>query len=54
MTTTKKDDAGLSRREFLTLSGLGVAGATLGFPDIGRAQEKKPKYGGILRVGERF
>ncbi len=55
MKKSKEAQAGLSRREFLYLSGMGIAGATLaGFPELGHSQDKKPKYGGILRVGERF
>ena len=51
----KEDFTGLTRREFLYLSGAGVAGAALGaFPELSHGQEKKPKYGGRLRVGERF
>jgi peptide/nickel transport system substrate-binding protein len=55
MKTAREEVAGLSRREFLYLSGMGIAGAALGgFSESGNAQEKKPKYGGILRVGERY
>ncbi len=45
----------LTRREFLFLSGAAAAGITLGgVPPGARAEEKKPKYGGRLRVAERF
>lgn len=51
----KEDFASFSRREFLYLSGAGLAGITLGgVPPGAWAQEKKPKYGGLLRVGERY
>ena len=47
--------AGLNRRKFLYLSSMGVAGIALaGMPGVGYGEEKKPKYGGRLRVGERF
>jgi len=50
-----RDFSGLTRREFLYWSGAGMAGMALaGIPEQGYAQEKKPKYGGRLRVGERF
>lgn len=40
---------GLTRREFLYLTGLGTSGMTLaGFPQLGRGEEKKPKYGGLI------
>ena len=46
---------GLSRRDFLQVGGFGVAGLFLaGTPEFARAAEKKPKYGGLLRVGERY
>jgi len=46
---------GLTRRDFLYLSGLGMAGITLaGSPGLTQAEEKRPKYGGILRAGERY
>ena len=45
----------LNRREFLYLSGAGIAGITLaGLPELSHGQDKKPKYGGRLRIGERF
>ena len=51
----KEESTGISRREFLYLSGAGMAGAALaGMPQLSHAQGKKPKYGGRLRVGERF
>ena len=44
----------LTRREFLYLSGAGMAGMTLaGMPKLGYGAEK-PKYGGRLRVAERM
>ena len=59
MKNKKKDEdrdfSGLTRREFLYLSGAGMAGVALaGMPELSHAQGKKPKYGGRLRVGERF
>jgi peptide/nickel transport system substrate-binding protein len=43
-----------SRREFLRLSA-GLAGAALaGVPAVSDAAEKKPRYGGRLRIGERY
>jgi len=54
MKNKKKHFQGLTRREFLRISGAGMAGMTLaGLPKFGHGAEK-PKYGGILRVGERF
>ena len=51
----KNDGEGLTRREFIYLGGAGMAGITLAsFPELANAAEKKPKYGGRLRVGERF
>jgi len=45
----------LTRRDFLYRSGIGIAGLSLaGIPGYGYGAEKKPKYGGRLRVGERF
>jgi peptide/nickel transport system substrate-binding protein len=45
----------LTRREFLTLAGAGVAGVTLaGLPGTAQGAEGKPKRGGHLRIGERF
>jgi peptide/nickel transport system substrate-binding protein len=55
MKIKKEDWGGMTRREFLYLSGAGMAGMALaGIPERGYAQGKKPKYGGLLRVGERF
>lgn len=52
----KKQDLGeLTRRDFLYRSGMGAAGIALaGIPHYGYGAEKKPKYGGRLRIGERF
>ena len=51
----KDEIEGMTRREFVYLTGLGMAGMTLGaIPKLGRAAEKKPKYGGRLRIGERY
>jgi peptide/nickel transport system substrate-binding protein len=51
----KKDRSGLSRREFLYLSGFGTMGLGLsGMPQWAYGADKKPKYGGRLRVGQRF
>ena len=51
----KENFGELSRREFLYLSGMGMAGAALaGIPGMAQGEEKKPKYGGRLRVGERY
>ena len=45
----------LTRRDFLGRAGMGVAGISLaGIPRFGYGAEKKPKYGGRLRIGERF
>jgi len=55
MKDQKENFAGLTRRQFLYLSGVGTAAVTLaGFPELGHGVEKKPKYGGRLRVAERF
>jgi peptide/nickel transport system substrate-binding protein len=55
MKNKKARNAGLTRRDFLYLSGMGVAGITLGgISGRSEAQEKKPKYGGIMRIGERY
>ena len=46
---------GFTRREFLHWSGKGMAGMALaGVPEWAHGAEKKPKYGGRLRVGERY
>ena len=51
----KEDFAGLTRRKFLYLSGVGMAGMALaGIPELAQGEEKKPKYGGRLRIGERY
>ena len=51
----KQSWGGLTRREFLYLSGVGAAGMALpGIPGVSEGAEKKPKYGGRLVVGERF
>lgn len=51
----KEDLRGLTRREILYLGGMATAGLTLaGIPQSSHGAEKKPKYGGRLRIGERF
>ncbi len=51
----REDEKGLTRREFLYLTGAGVAGATLASTlELGHGAEEKRKYGGRLRVGERY
>ncbi len=52
----KTEDRGeLTRRSFLYLSGMGMAGMALaGIPEFARGEEKKPKYGGRLRIAERY
>jgi len=55
MQIRKNHFSGLTRREFLSLSGAGMAGITLAsFPELSMGEEKRPKYGGRLRVGERW
>ncbi len=50
-----KNVQGLNRRDFLYLSGIGMAGLSLsGIPDLSEGAEKKPRYGGRLRVAHRF
>jgi peptide/nickel transport system substrate-binding protein len=50
-----KSHKGMARREFLYLSGAGMAGMTVnGFPSLAQGAEKKPKYGGRLRAAERW
>ncbi len=54
MKVIEEGSAGLTRRDFLYLSGIGMAGLTLaGTPELGRAGEKKPKRGGVLRFAYR-
>jgi len=51
----REDYGGLSRRDFLYLSGMGAAGLALaGVPELGHGAEKKPKYGGIMRFAQRW
>ena len=54
----KKEDEshdGMTRREFLYLSGAGMAGMTLGsLAPSAHSAEKKPKYGGRIQVAERW
>jgi len=46
---------GLTRRDFLYLTGAGIAGmAVAQVPKLAHGDEKKPRYGGRLRVGERY
>jgi len=48
-----KEFNGLNRRESLYLSGAGIAGMSLvGVPGLSHGQS--PKYGGRLRMGERY
>jgi len=55
MKDEEENFGGLTRRDFLYLTGMGMAGMTLAaIPERGYGAEKKPKYGGRLRVGERF
>ena len=55
MKEENENSGGLTRREFLYWSGVGMAGMTLnGFPSVAHSAEKKPKYGGRLRVAERY
>jgi len=55
MKSREEDFGVLTRRKFLYLSGAGMAGLALsGIPELGQGEEKKPKYGGRLRIGERF
>ena len=50
-----KDFGGLTRREFLYLSGAGIAGMSLsGIPQSVYGAEKRPNYGGRLRIGQRY
>jgi peptide/nickel transport system substrate-binding protein len=51
----KKQHGALTRREFLHRSTMGMAVLTVvGIPQPSEGQEKKPKYGGRLRVGYRY
>ncbi|HYB19313.1 MAG TPA: ABC transporter substrate-binding protein, partial [Thermodesulfobacteriota bacterium] len=51
----QEDWAGMTRRGFLYLGGMGLAGMTLAaIPEPPWAEARKPKYGGRLRVGERY
>ena len=55
MESEYKNVKGFNRREFLFLSALGMAGAaSAGLPAWGYGADKRPKYGGRLRVGERY
>jgi len=55
MKTQKEAFKALTRRDFLYRGGMGLAGLTLaGIPQLAQGAEKKPKYGGRLRVAERF
>jgi peptide/nickel transport system substrate-binding protein len=52
---SRKISHNLSRREFLYLSGLGLTATGLAsLPGLGHGGETKPKYGGRLRIGERY
>ena len=43
----KEDLGGFTRRDFLYIGGIGMAGIALaGVPPSGHGAEKKPKYGG--------
>jgi peptide/nickel transport system substrate-binding protein len=51
----EEDFKRLTRRDFLYWGGIGMAGAAMtGLPQLGYGAEKKPKYGGRLRIGERY
>ena len=55
MESRKGNSQGLTRRDFLYLTGVGIAEMTSGsIPKLGYGAEKEPKYGGRLRVGERY
>ncbi len=55
MKNGKEDFGGLTRRDFLYLTGAGMTGMALaGMPELGYGEEQKPKYGGRLRVGHRW
>ena len=51
----REDSNPLTRREFLCWTGMGLTAMGLAtFPGLGHGQEGKPKYGGRLRIGERY
>jgi hypothetical protein len=55
MEEEKKSSGGLSRRNFLYLAGAGIAGmAVAQAPRPAHGDDKKPRYGGRLRVAERY
>jgi peptide/nickel transport system substrate-binding protein len=55
MKKSEKSFMELTRRDFLYQSGAGMAGIALfGIPNLSYGAEKKPKYGGRLRISERF
>jgi peptide/nickel transport system substrate-binding protein len=55
MKKSEKSFMELTRRDFLYQSGAGMAGIALfGIPHLSYGAEKKPKYGGRLRISERF
>ncbi len=55
MKNKEEDLAEVTRREFLYWAAMGAAGMTLaGLPGLTEGAEKKPKYGGRLRMGGRF
>jgi ABC-type transport system substrate-binding protein len=55
MKEEKQKRAGLTRREFLQWTGAGMAAMTVnGLSSTAHSAEKKPKYGGRLRVAERY
>lgn len=50
----REDSNPLTRREFLYRTGMGLTAMSLAsFPGLGHGEEK-PKYGGRLRIGERY
>jgi len=50
----REDSNPRTRREFLYWTGMGLTALSLaGFPGLGHGEEK-PKYGGRLRIGERY
>ena len=55
MDDEQEDFGGMTRREFLYVSGASMAGLALaGIPGMARGAEKMPTYGGRLRIGERY